>query len=345
MTNFVFFFVIHFFINKICLKTNYLIDKKDTSDHKKKIITEDKTPLSGGLVFIIFFSLIIPHENYVLLVSIILLYSLGILSDINYLSSPSKRIILQSLLVLGFVLGSDLTIITLSIDALDRLLDFQVIKILFILSCFLVLINGFNFLDGINTLVLGNFLICLISIYYVSIEFDLSLNFMIIEKLLIILSIIFIFNFFGKSFLGDSGTYSISFLIGFICINFVYLNNTVVSPYFIASLLWYPAIENLFSIIRRYFSKTKLSKADNNHLHHYLYLGLKMTRISDNNLFLNTFTGMLINFYMILSAYISSINFSHTKTLLIILLFNISVYLIIYFLMNKKIIKQEKNIN
>ena len=69
-----------------------------------------------------------------------------------------------------------------------------------------------------------------------------------------------------------------------------------------------------------------------------------MTRISDNNLFLNTFTGMLINFYMILSAYISSINFSHTKTLLIILLFNISVYLIIYFLMNKKIIKQE-NIN
>ena len=74
MTNFVFFFVIHFFINKICLKTNYLIDKKDSSDHKKKIITEDKTPLSGGLVFIIFFSFIIPHENYVLLISIILLY-------------------------------------------------------------------------------------------------------------------------------------------------------------------------------------------------------------------------------------------------------------------------------
>ena len=150
------------------------------------------------MFFYYFFSFIIPHENYVLLISIILLYSLGILSDINYLSSPSKRIILQSLLVLGFVLGSDLTIITLSIDALDRLLDFQVIKILFILSCFLVLINGFNFLDGINTLVLGNFLICLISIYYVSIEFDLSLNFMIIEKLLVILSIIFIFNFFWK---------------------------------------------------------------------------------------------------------------------------------------------------
>ena len=50
MTNFIIFFIIHFFINKICLKTNYLIDKKDISDHKKKIITETKTPLSGGLV-------------------------------------------------------------------------------------------------------------------------------------------------------------------------------------------------------------------------------------------------------------------------------------------------------
>ncbi len=336
MINFLSFFVIHFFINKICLKTNCLIDKKDTSDHKKKITTEDKTPLSGGLVFIIFFSFVIPHENYILLTSLVLLYFIGILSDINYLSSPSKRIILQSLLVLSFILTSDLTIKTLSVDILDKLLDFKVIKILFILACFLVLINGFNFLDGINTLVVGNFLICLLSIYYVSIEFDLSLNFNIIEKLIIILSIIFIFNFFGKSFLGDSGTYSISLLIGFICINFVYINNPVVSPYFIASLLWYPAIENLFSIIRRYFSKSKISKADNNHLHHYLYLSLKKTRFLENHLFLNTFTGLLVNIYMILSAYISLINFSHTKTLLIIILFNICLYLIIYFLIDKK---------
>ena len=61
MTNFVF-FCNPFFINKICLKTNYLIDKKDSSDHKKKIITEDKTPLSGGLVFIIFFLLLSPTK-------------------------------------------------------------------------------------------------------------------------------------------------------------------------------------------------------------------------------------------------------------------------------------------
>ena len=342
MINFISFFIIHFFINKICIKTNFLIDKKDISDHKKKIITENKTPLSGGLVFIIFFTFVIPHENYILLASIISLYFVGIMSDINYLSSPSKRIILQSLLVLSFVLSSDLTIETLSIDILDGLLNVQIIQYLFILVCFLVLINGFNFLDGINTLVIGNFLICLLSIYYVSIEFDLSLNFELIERLLNILFIIFIFNFFGKSFLGDSGTYSLSFLIGIICINFVYENHFIVSPYFIACLLWYPAIENLFSILRRLYSKNKLSKADNNHLHHYLYLNFKRNSFFKNSLFLNTFTGILINIYIISSAYLASIYYTHTKTLLIIILFNIFFYSFIYFLLKKKINSQQK---
>ncbi len=337
MINFIIFFIIHFLINKICLKTNYLIDKKDTSDHKKKIVTETKTPLSGGLVFIIFFIVVIPQENYVLLASIIFLYFIGIISDVNYLSSPLKRIILQSLLIISFVLSSDITIKTLSVEILDNLLNFQIIQYLFILACFLVLINGFNFLDGINTLVIGNFLICLLSIYYVSIEFDLFLNFKLIEKLINILFIIFIFNFFGKSFLGDSGTYSISFLIGLICINFAYENHLIVSPYFVACLLWYPAIENLFSILRRVFSKNKLSKADNDHLHHYLYLNLKRSSFFKNNLFLNTFTGILINIFIFSSAYLASAYYNQTKILLIIILFNIFVYLFAYFLLHKKI--------
>ena len=61
------------------------------------------------------------------------------------------------------------------------------------------------------------------------------------------------FNFFGKSFLGDSGTYSIGFLIAIISIKFAYENYSLISPYFVASILWYPAIENLFSILRREF--------------------------------------------------------------------------------------------
>ena len=44
-----------------------------------------------------------------------------------------------------------------------------------------------------------------------------------------------------------------------------------ISPYFIANLLWYPAFENLFSIIRRILSSKKNYIADNHHLHQLLY--------------------------------------------------------------------------
>ena len=104
MINFSVFFIIHFLLNKICLKRNFLIDQKDTSEHKKKIITEAKTPLTGGLVFIIFFIFILFESNYLLLISLISLYLVGLMSDINYLSSPLKRIILQSLLIIMFCL-------------------------------------------------------------------------------------------------------------------------------------------------------------------------------------------------------------------------------------------------
>lgn len=337
MINSLTFLIIHFLLNKICLKFNLLIDNKDSSEHKKKIITDTKTPLTGGLVFILFFILVPTHENFILLITITLLYTVGLMSDLNYLSSPFKRIILQSFLILVFVLSADLTVKSLSLDIFDHLLEFKTVNIFFVLFCLLVLINGFNFLDGINTLVIGNFLTCLFFLYYVSTEFDLLLDFLLIEILISILIIIFIFNFFGKSFMGDSGTYSVSFLIGYICINFAYENFLIVSPYFIACLLWYPAIENLFSILRRLFTKNKLSRADNNHLHHYLYLKLKRNSFFKNSLFLNTFTGMLINIYIFFSAYVATFYYSHTKSLLTIFLINIFVYLFIYFLLNKKI--------
>ena len=150
------------------------------------------------------------------------------------------------------------------------------------------------------------------------------------QNLLILLSVIFIFNFFGKSFLGDSGTYTISFVIGIIFINFAYENFLKVSPYFIVCILWYPAIENLFSILRRLFLKKKISEADSTHLHHLIYLFTKKSNLTKNNLFLNTLTGMMINIYLFISSLVAIFYYNHTKTLFIIILFNILLYLGLY---------------
>jgi UDP-N-acetylmuramyl pentapeptide phosphotransferase/UDP-N-acetylglucosamine-1-phosphate transferase len=252
------------------------------------------------------------------------------MSDLNLLTSPIKRIILQSCLILSFIIINDLSIKTLSLEILDELLNYKFFNIFFLLVCLLVLINGFNFLDGINTLVISNFIICLFCIYYISNKYQLSLDFIFVQNLLIILSVIFIFNFFGKSFLGDSGTYTIGFIIGIIFVNFAYENFFRMSPYFIACILWYPAIENLFSILRRIFFKKKISKADNNHLHHLIYLCIKKSNLTKNNLFLNTLTGIMINIYLFISSLVATFYYDNTKTLLIIILFNILLYLGLY---------------
>ena len=97
------------------------------------------------------------------------------------------------------------------------------------------------------------FFLCLVSN-------DLKLEFynLKIELLIMSLAVFVFFNFFGKNYLGDGAVYGLSFLIGYMAINMSLLD-VKISPYFIANLFWYPAFENLFSIIRISFLLTKIS--------------------------------------------------------------------------------------
>ena len=339
MINFLLFFIIHYLIIFLLNKTSCLIDQKKVSAHKKKIKTSKKTPLASGLTFLICFTFVLGGQNYLLFVGLMSLYLIGYLSDSNLLPSPFKRLVLQTVSIIFFIIVYELTIKTISIGLFDRLLVFKTFNIFFVLICLLVLINGFNFLDGINTLVIGNFIICLLAIYFVSKKHNLYLNFYLIESILIILLSVFLYNFFSKSFLGDSGTYCISFLIGVLCIKFAYENFIKVSPYFIVSILWYPAIENLFSILRRISFKKKLSKADNWHLHHLIYFFIDKHVVLKNGILKNTLTGLIINSYIIVGTVLSITYYNNTILLSWVIVLNIFVYLFAYMYLYKSIIK------
>ena len=86
--------------------------------------------------------------------------------------------------------------------------------------------------------------------------FSLNIN-SNVYYLIIFLSIVFLLNFLNKIYLGDAGSYLISFLTAYFLLDF-YSNNDSISPYFICLLLWYPAFENLFSILRRFSLKKKI---------------------------------------------------------------------------------------
>ena len=101
---------------------------------------------------------------------------------------------------------------------------------------------------------------------------NLNLNYELefLDQLLILLFILLVFNLLNKIYLGDSGIYLISLFTGFVVIN-LYMNNPEFSPYFMANLLWYPAFEILFSLIRKIFSKLSPMDPDTFHLHQLLF--------------------------------------------------------------------------
>ena len=173
-------------------------------------------------------------------------------------------------------------------------------NLFFVTFCFLILINGTNFIDGLNGLVI---------LYYISIILILKLsglnfevynnNFFILIKILLILSLLFVLNFLNKIYLGDSGSYLIGFLFAYYLIS-IYEQNPNISPFFIILLLWYPCFENLFSIIRKQRFKKSAVEPDTKHFHQLLYFFIAKKFKVNQKLYINNFTSIIINTFNIL---------------------------------------------
>tara|TARA_B110001452_G_scaffold261597_1_gene260570 strand:- start:221 stop:1258 length:1038 start_codon:yes stop_codon:yes gene_type:complete len=332
----VFFFslIVSFIIFYIFKKNHILIDKTFFSAHKKLINSPLRSPpLCGGLIIFIC-SLFFFKETMFLNLFGLLMLILGIFSDSNKISSPKIRLFLQVILLLSFVLLIDLRINDIRVNFLNKLLNINLISIIFTIFCILVLINGSNFIDGLNTLLLGYYILVCSFLIFLSNEYNLVLN-QNINLFLIFLIVIFLFNFFGKFFLGDSGAYLISFYLAFFVIDFSTKNNSV-SPYLICFLLWYPAFENLFSILRRTIKKKKVQEPDQNHLHQMIYNFLTKKKLINYKI-INTSTGLIINFFNIIMFLIFYKFYSKTDILVIGIMINIFVYLSLYFFIKKKL--------
>ena len=316
-------------------KNNILIDQATYSKHKNLTGNLLKSPpLCGGILIFIYSVLFFQHLVLLKIFSSLILV-LGIFSDTNKISSPTKRILSQSIISICFIILSDLTITNLKIDFLNFFLDIKFVSILFTLFCVLILINGSNFLDGLNTLVIGYYILVCLFLIMVSNNFELMIN-PNIKLLTIILSTLFFFNFFSKLYLGDSGAYLLGFYIAFFLIDFSLKNNSV-SPFFVCFLLWYPAFENLFSIIRRITFKNKVGIADQLHLHQMIY-NFFMKKNLVKNIYSNTLVANLINIYNLIIFTCFYKFYSSTKILTLGILFNILVYIALYLFFRKKLI-------
>ena len=279
-------------INIILFKNLTFFEKIfNISDYPdKRKIHSSPVPLLGGTFFIInviyiFFISIYTNFNLIELkfntseiMSVCfgtsLFYFLGLLDDKNTKMSANLRLIF-SIIILSFVmfLDSNLILNSLKISfAVDDknniiLLPSYINWILTIFS-FLVLINAFNMTDGINLLFTGYLLFIFLILFVLDI---FNLFFIIILPFFILF---FIENNKSKIFFGSSGVMPASFLVGYIFIK-SYNNGVLIYSDWVFVILLIPLLELLRLILLRLKRKQHIFQADQNHLHHYIYLNFK----------------------------------------------------------------------
>ena len=322
-----------FFILFLTLIMNYILNKKklflnSTGRSHQKFASSTSIPLSGGLVLILASYYYLNSSNFIFIACIISIFCLGFLSDINIINSPKLRLIVQIIIISFAVYFSSIVVTTTRIDLFDYFLENKSIQILFSIFCILIIVNGCNFIDGVNTSLIGYCLIISSAFYYLDSKGIEVSHLIDLYSLIPVLLVLFILNFFNKLYLGDSGSYLLGLLFSLWLINTYQINNSI-SPFFIVCLLWYPAFENLFSILRKIkFSRSPINP-DVNHLHQLIFYQLKKN-FNIDGIYLNTFTGIIINLYNLLSIVLAIQFFSDTQSQVIIIIFNIIIYTSVY---------------
>ena len=319
--------LVFYFINNYFKNLNFIPNYKGK---KHQIFSGLKTvPLTGG-IFLSFLSVFLFYKYDPLFsLLIVLIFLSGFISDINFLSSPKLRLLIQTVLIIISVYLLEISIYPTKFIFLDYLLENIYFKYFFSVFCLLIVINGSNFIDGLNGLMLGYFSLIIFAILYLDYNEFLEMDKTLLISFIFVLIYLFVLNINNKLFMGDSGSYVLGFIIGYFLIK-IYEANQEISPYFIVLLLWYPCFENLFSILRKFSLNRSPINPDNNHFHQLVFYFVKK-RIISKRINPNNISSYLIIFYNIIIFSISLKDPSNTQMQISLVIFNVFVYLIVYF--------------
>ena len=246
----------------------------DKPDGRLKIHSQPIS-LAGGLIVLINLYLIILlckilnienltfEENflYPLLIISTLFYLIGLIDDLKNLRPNKKLLLLFLSIIFVIYFFPNINLEYIKISFLDNKYKFDYSSPFLIFS-FVLLANAMNMYDGINLqLILFTFYLLTLFILkdFIPIFFTL---------LLIPLSFLAILNYKNKVFLGDSGAYLVSAIVG--C-SFIYQYNTFDNYFFgdeVFVLLIIPSVDMLRLFFLRIINKKHPFKGDLNHLHH-----------------------------------------------------------------------------
>ena len=305
---------------------------------KPQAFHEQPVTRSGGLAMII--SLSIFFFIYYLLYSVILIeyilislsmFIIGFLDDLKVNIKPFKRLLIMIFLLFSFIYILPIKIFNIDIPLLNFIISNHLFSSIFVLLCFLFVINGANLIDGFNGLLAINLIIINIILAYINLNSaNLEFSFLLIAQIIITLSFL-LFNFpNAKIFLGDSGAYLMGSMVA---LNTIITNNLNpnLSSFFFCTLLFYLFFEVFFSFFRKLSQNKSPIYPDEKHLHMLTYYKISQFYGKDKSNFLNS---IIINiFYLILvtpGLYFMSSPVLSRYWFFIVLLIYMIIYLRLY---------------
>ena len=275
-----FFIILNFFIVLNFSKLKFFHFNIDKPDKIRKLHSRP-TPLAGGQI--IFINLIIywilsfyskellnneiffQNENSLnyFMVTIFFIFLLGFVDDKYNLKANLKFIFLFIIILTLLLKDLNLILNEINFSFYSKSLNLKNYNIIFTIFCFLVFLNAFNMFDGIN---LQSSLYSIIILTNILFFFSNSL----IIKILIISLIFFSYlNYKNKSFLGDSGSLIIAFMISYFFIKMYNFNIVSYADQIVLYML-IPGLDLIRLFIIRIFKKQNPLSSDRNHIHHLL---------------------------------------------------------------------------
>ena len=221
---------------------NYSGDIHQSFSNKKNV------PLAGGMFILI--PLVFFLNDLLINCFIVSIYLIGYFSDRKILVSPKIRFLIQCILILLFVEIFEIKINSSRIELFDSILNYNIFAIFFSAFCLLILINGSNFIDGLNGILIFLTIIILLNLNKLDLIDNSIISSESVNLIILTLSLLLLLNIFNILMLRDSGAYLLGFFVGYMIIS-SHISNPNISPYFFISLIWYPCFENLFSILRK----------------------------------------------------------------------------------------------
>lgn len=302
------FTLITFFIFLVVSKYSFKIKKGallDKDFSKPQAFHRFAISRSGGIaviislnIFFLIYYLIYSKVLYEYIFTSNLMFLVGFLDDFKIKISPSKRLLLMIVFLFLTIHLFSVKIFNVDIPFLIPILQNNIFSNIFVLLCFLFIINGANLVDGFNGLLTINLIAINAILLYINISSENNeFSIFLIAQVIILLTFL-LFNFpKARIFLGDSGSYVMGSLVA---LNTIITNNLNpnYSSFFFCILLFYLFFEVFFSFLRKIIQRKSPIRPDNKHLHMLIYEKISPIFGRDKGNFMNS---VIINFvYLIL---------------------------------------------